>query len=131
MIVQSRSRVPHSLFYNPNLLQDIRHIAVSEMSLIQRFKGLRHINPIQPDLVRVYFFMPERALRRAWLLFQCSMQHLRRLTVFLLTRHLIHRKQHPAFIDIIQLAFFRIKGQDLTVFPDKMVCNPFGKGSIT
>ena len=74
--------------------------------------------------------MPVGTFRGSRLLFQCPVKRFRSFPVLVLSGCPVYGKQHPAFIDIVQLLFFRLKSQYLPVTLHKVVRHLLGKGSI-
>ena len=104
MVVQPLLRVVEVLAHVLKLPGNIRHMRHAvELRLVRHVERLRHVQPIQPNLVRIQLLMPEIAALAARMLPKPLHVELNRLAIALLARLLQGEEQRLAAVDGINV----------------------------
>ena len=102
MVVQAGLGVLHVLLDVHELLVAV-NAAVHPVAagLVLHVEGLGHVGAVQPDLVRVDFFVPEVAFLGAGLGLQLAAYRFNRVAVALVAGQVVEGKQVLALINIV------------------------------
>ena len=110
------------------LVKDITVILfIVELCLVLHIERLSHIHTVQPNLIRIYFFVPEISFRRTGLGFHLTVYQIYGFSVFFFPVQLIQCKQSLPCVDIVNIVLLHGIACNRTVFPDTMVNESIGK----
>ena len=108
-VVQKAARsVAHPVKHGFKLGENVAIVPVlMEPSLIGHVKRLYHIQAVEPDLIRVHFFVPEVSFRRSRLTPQLGIELIDGSPVFCLARQVEQVEQYLALVDMIAVVILR------------------------
>ena len=86
-----------------------------------RQKRDAHVDAVQPDLMRVDFFVPEGAIAGFRVIFELVAQYCGSFFVFGFTGLLVSTQQHIAAVNAVDVKFFALIAVNTAIGSDKRV----------
>ncbi len=122
VIVEAGDRVLHVGFYIFKLVNDVLALLhLREAGLVAHVERLRHVEAVQPDLVRVDVLVPEAAFLRARHRVELGADKVERLPVLFIAGLVVEKEQVRRGVDVVEVVLLDVVGPDRPVLPDKEI----------